>query len=614
VNGAKRTADWLRKPFLGGAFLGFALACYCLMGCGPKTVAGTDAGNADKAEKVAGIVVDMQNHAVNHAAVYLRTANYRAAIDMVENGSTNLPAIGNEYVTHTDNKGAFIFALTVKDTGQYIVESGTEGFRGIRISFHRDSGESVDLGRLRLEALGRIMGNAKLPQGGIGDLVVSLTGAPNGVYLSPGREAFDFQSIPAGKYTVRLQGVNPVRNPVDTLVEIHPGDTLHLDLLAGPAMAEGHGTLAIQLLRSGSSGRNSVSTSKYQLKAKLVGIDTVLVADSLGNIFFPKVPAGTYTIVAWGESPSRDTVVKTGIVVSPGLLGPPVQLTFKLRALIVDGIANHDWLRMTRYNKTILEESGLFEVAVSTLPPDSSSAELWSTWHPNFSDYDVVILHCNSGQGDDGKANPWPDSMKTSLENFVSKGGGLVNTQATFPGYYGWPAFEVMHGLLWRNREFAGPSYHLDSMNTLVVNPAGMDSSSFDKITPGGVGELITVVNGTHPINAGLPAQWRHPPSALVYRLKGSPEGMTVLAYSVDPVSGSHEPQQWTKNFGLGRAFTTVIGDLYGNATNIPLRCAGYQTTFVRGTQWAALGKVTLPVPGDFPGRDKISLRSNLKD
>jgi hypothetical protein len=35
----------------------------------------------------------------------------------------------------------------------------------------------------------------------------------------------------------------------------------------------------------------------------------------------------------------------------------------------------------------------------------------------------------------------------------------------------------------------------------------------------------------------------------------------------------------------------------------------GFITTLVRGTEWAATGKVTLPIPSDFPTKDKISQR-----
>jgi hypothetical protein len=39
------------------------------------------------------------------------------------------------------------------------------------------------------------------------------------------------------------------------------------------------------------------------------------------------------------------------------------------------------------------------------------------------------------------------------------------------------------------------------------------------------------------------------------------------------------------------------------------MRCAGFQTTLQRGTEWAATGKVTQKVPADFPGPDRVSLR-----
>jgi len=35
--------------------------------------------------------------------------------------------------------------------------------------------------------------------------------------------------------------------------------------------------------------------------------------------------------------------------------------------------------------------------------------------------------------------------------------------------------------------------------------------------------------------------------------------------------------------------------------------CVGFITTLARGTEWAVTGKVTLPVPGNFPPPDKTS-------
>jgi hypothetical protein len=39
------------------------------------------------------------------------------------------------------------------------------------------------------------------------------------------------------------------------------------------------------------------------------------------------------------------------------------------------------------------------------------------------------------------------------------------------------------------------------------------------------------------------------------------------------------------------------------------MRCAGFQCTLQRGTEWAATGEVTLPVPEDFPTAQETRLR-----
>ena len=56
--------------------------------------------------------------------------------------------------------------------------------------------------------------------------------------------------------------------------------------------------------------------------------------------------------------------------------------------------------------------------------------------------------------------------------------------------------------------------------------------------------------------------------------------------------------------YGKGRIFHTVIGhDLAA------LNCVGFITTYQRGTEWAATGKVTQTVPRDFPSADTTSTR-----
>jgi len=44
----------------------------------------------------------------------------------------------------------------------------------------------------------------------------------------------------------------------------------------------------------------------------------------------------------------------------------------------------------------------------------------------------------------------------------------------------------------------------------------------------------------------------------------------------------------------------------------LALACVGFITTFQRGTEWAATGKVTQKVPSTFPSANTVSYRVDL--
>lgn len=269
----------------------------------------------------------------------------------------------------------------------------------------------------------------------------------------------------------------------------------------------------------------------------------------------------------------------------------------RLRLLIVDGQNNHNWRDTTPLMNADLERSGRFTVDVATTPAPKSPASAWESFKPDFSHYDVVLSNYN------GEA--WPAPVQKALEAYVSGGGGLAIIHAANNSFTNWPAYNEMIGLGWRSPQF-GDRVTVDEAGKVVRTPKGEGPGS-------GHGAphpyKVAILDPDHPITKGMPKVWTHAKDELYHGQRGPALHMEILATAYSDKAkggtGTNEPMIWVIPFGKGRVFTTVMGHAMGNDA-VAMHCVGFKTVMLRGAEWAAAGRVTLPIPADFPTEDSV--------
>lgn len=305
----------------------------------------------------------------------------------------------------------------------------------------------------------------------------------------------------------------------------------------------------------------------------------------------------------------------------------------KLKVLLIDGQNNHSWQQTTPILKWILEDSGRFAVTVSTTPgtsprppqppkPGASDAQqekyaadlakfkvesealaaakdrLWGSWHPKFSEFDVVMSNYNG--------ELWPTAVRQEFVDYVRNGGGFVSVHAANNSFPEWPEYNEMIGVGgWGGRnEKSGPYVRFKEGQIVQQTIPG---------SGGGHGQKhefsIDLRAPAHPIVAGLPNHWMHASDELYDKLRGPAKNLTVLATAFSDRAkggtGEHEPMLMVTSFGKGRVFHTTLG--HGTDS---IQGLGFQVTLLRGTEWAALGQVTIPAPRpDELTSDKPAMR-----
>jgi len=245
----------------------------------------------------------------------------------------------------------------------------------------------------------------------------------------------------------------------------------------------------------------------------------------------------------------------------------------KIPVLIVTGQNGHNWRGTTPLLRKILEDTEKFDVRVME--------EFRGAGPETLAPYDLVVLNYFE------RGRPelrWGDRANAALLDFVRAGKGVVVYHFSMAAFDGWSDYEKLSGANWRPN-----NGHHSAPHNFVVD----------------------VKDQEHPITKGLKLSFPQANDELYANLRWQPAGSYhVLATAYDdhalyqasrtdsrapqPLegAGANEPMLWTVDYGKGRVFVTALGHDVEQ-----VQTPAFTTTFARGAEWAATGKVTLPIP-----------------
>lgn len=246
----------------------------------------------------------------------------------------------------------------------------------------------------------------------------------------------------------------------------------------------------------------------------------------------------------------------------------------KIRALILAGRNNHDWRTTTPFLRELLDGTGRFDSRVAEAT-DSLTAE-------TLAPYDVLVMDYGGPR--------WGDVTERAIEAFVQAGKGFVSVHGASYHFCGldvitdghrpvgwkepaWPAFRRMVGCGW---DALPPKGYHGPRHTFTVK----------------------IDDPKHPITAGMPDSFLAT-DELYHAMSVIPEARVLASAFSDPArggTGHAEPMLVVTDFGKGRCFYTALGH-----ETPAMWEPGFRASFLRGVEWAATGRVSLPADAGWP-------------
>jgi len=247
----------------------------------------------------------------------------------------------------------------------------------------------------------------------------------------------------------------------------------------------------------------------------------------------------------------------------------------KIRLLIFSGANNHSWKTTTPVLQKMYEDSGRFTVTVTEDVPHFNPAD--------FAKYDAIV--CNYTSYPNVTGQRWPAATEKAFLDYIAAGHGFVLFHAASTAWMDWPEFGDLIGLTWQK----------DAAGKNISGHGALHSF------------LVTIADREHPVTEGM-KDFQHVKDELYHRQLLHKTGHVLATTFSDKAfrgSSTSEPMVVVTELGKGRAFNCALGH-----DPKPMVGVGFRTLMLRGTEWAATGKVTIPIPADWPAPGTLQAES----
>lgn len=229
-----------------------------------------------------------------------------------------------------------------------------------------------------------------------------------------------------------------------------------------------------------------------------------------------------------------------------GAKSPQKPAQIKVLLITGDDVGAHPWREISETTREILVGSGKFDVKVSEDPLILESASA-------LKNYDAIVFTIYAQ-----KQGELPGQAQENLLNYVKGGKGFFVQHLATASFPKWDEFGKLCGRKW-------------VMGTSGHGPRSVFESK--------------IADQEHPITKGLTNFTTD--DELYAKLQGK-EDIHVLVTADSDFTKKTEPLVFVKNYGQGR----VVHNAYGHDRKA-LMTPTVQKLIIRGTEWAATGKVT---------------------